>query len=499
MAKHSFYIQSKKASGKASLYTMLRVNGRTIKVNSSISVDIEAWNKSLKSAAALMRYNSSKEGKKVVAAMAQASETIDRCLANGVTEGREIASTIAGVLGVDTDRKIKEAEKAKDRNLLNYIHKFNEGIAKGDITKDKKKTQKFSKSSICIFNEIEKKLRDFLGKKADKLTFDDIDAKFAQSFQNYLLSDMMVGGAVSYISYLRALLGRAAKEGVNTNSISLVLWSMGTIDKEDRATQTFLTESEIDGLYNLPLVGIEAAVRDTFLIGTFLGQRYSDYSRITKSMFDFDDDVITLTITQKKVKKELTLPIINDRLLAILKRNDFTVPTLGMARTQFADTHLKKIMHDFAHTEAGSSLMETEKTLLSNREKLGERNYIKLLHKDDKDMTSSERRTFKARKQYAQEHGNEGKDQLYMRDESGNVLKYRWELVSTHVARRSFVTNGMIDGIDHDDLRAFTGHSSDKMLENYDKLAAKYKAKLLARKLMERKNNPKTIDISAAQ
>lgn len=47
--------------------------------------------------------------------------------------------------------------------------------------------------------------------------------------------------------------------------------------------EIYLTEEELQALYEMPLEGKEETARDVFLVGCYTSQRFSDTERITQA------------------------------------------------------------------------------------------------------------------------------------------------------------------------------------------------------------------------
>lgn len=85
---------------------------------------------------------------------------------------------------------------------------------------------------------------------------------------------------------------------------------------------------------------------------------------------------------------------------------------------------------------------------------------------------------------YAEEHNG---SPLYERDAMGNVLRCKYEMITSHTARRSGVTNLYKEGVlDTREMMSISGHQSESVFEEYikvsrseqaDKIAAKLRAK----------------------
>lgn len=60
------FLRTTKTDGKAPLYVRTRRKGILFCVSTGIMVDVKEWNKSLKSKSALVKYESSEEGMRVL-------------------------------------------------------------------------------------------------------------------------------------------------------------------------------------------------------------------------------------------------------------------------------------------------------------------------------------------------------------------------------------------------------------------------------------------------
>jgi integrase len=85
-------------------------------------------------------------------------------------------------------------------------------------------------------------------------------------------------------------------------------------------------------------------------------------------------------------------------------------------------------------------------------------------------------------KAYSVSH--ESGDLLWKRDESGSVVKYKWELVGSHTSRRSAVTSLYNTGLlDAKDIMSISGHDSLKNFEGYIRRGAVEQAERIAAKM----------------
>ena len=96
-------------------------------------------------------------------------------------------------------------------------------------------------------------------------------------------------------------------------------------------------------------------------------------------------------------------------------------------------------------------------------------------------LHGEESKRYKRMAQYAEEH--ESGDMLYRRDNSGAVIRQRWELITCHTSRRSQVTNMYDSGIfDVKDIMSVSGHTTLKNFERYLKRDAVSQAESIAEK-----------------
>lgn len=67
---------------------------------------------------------------------------------------------------------------------------------------------------------------------------------------------------------------------------------------KENVETVYLTEKELDNLYNLELNEGESCVRDSFIVSSYTGLRYSDIARLQQKHLDFDNKLLTI-VTQK--------------------------------------------------------------------------------------------------------------------------------------------------------------------------------------------------------
>ncbi len=189
----------------------------------------------------------------------------------------------------------------------------------------------------------------------------------------------------------------------------------------------YLNRSELEKIkmMELPHDYLEN-VRDWLLISCFTGQRVSDFMRFTPGMIRNEDNKWVLEFRQRKTKKLMTIPVSKELREVLKKRNgNFPRPISDQRYNEY----IKEVCQ-----------------LAGINEKV----------------------TGKRRKSIAP-IGRESDKNDY-RDIVGTFEK--WELVTSHIGRRSFATN-YYGEVPTTYLINITGHGSEKMFLNYIKKSNK--------------------------
>ena len=83
----------------------------------------------------------------------------------------------------------------------------------------------------------------------------------------------------------------------------------------------------------------------------------------------------------------------------------------------------------------------------------------------------------------------ESGDAEFMRNEDGDVIKYRYDLVTSHTARRSGITNLYLTGLfDIVQMMSISGHKDQRTFFDYIKLSSDEIADKIMEKLRQSEN-----------
>ena len=281
------------------------------------------------------------------------------------------------------------------------------------------------KGSLQVYNNCLGHLVAFEQKRKKPLRFSKLNEAFLNDFTAYLFS---LGFADSYIhkiiSTLKMFVQLAKKQGVIDSS--RLLDSKTPVKKREK-DNIYLNEAEIQQLFEMKLEGKLAGVRDLFLIGCFTGLRFSDYSKIKRENIQPVEHngkaVKCLVMTTQKTKQRVVLPLVNPMLLAILERHNWQAPK------RISNQKLNDYLKELGKLAGFSQEVEV------NRYVAGE--HIK--------------QTFQ-----------------------------KWQLMTTHTARRSFATNAYKRGVPIPDIMKFTGHTTTQSFLKYIKVTSEESAVILS-------------------
>ncbi|AGA76702.1 site-specific integrase [Echinicola vietnamensis] len=273
-----------------------------------------------------------------------------------------------------------------------------------------------AKGSLVVYKSLRKHLKNFQKKSRKKIRFENMDYIFMQAFQNYLVGWKEVNNKTGRVttlnnvsigkqlSTLKTFLSYARRRGIKVHDG----YKEFTIKKE-RLEVIALNQREFDALYNLDLGKHKRLqqVKDIFIFSCATGYRYSDLRQLRREHIKGDE--IRLTIT--KTKEPSVVPL-NRYSREILAKYEERVEPLPIISNQKFN------------------------------------NYVKELCK------------------------------LAGIDEPVEIIRYRgakrdakvfpkYELISAHTGRKTFVTLSLAKGIPAEVVMKITGHSDYKSFKRY--------------------------------
>lgn len=187
------------------------------------------------------------------------------------------------------------------------------------------------------------------------------------------------------------------------------------------------------------LSGLQEKVRDLFLIGCYTSLRYDQFSKIEKGCISHTaKGNHVIRIKQGKVNKMVVIPILNEELITLLEKYDYTVPKIS---SQKMNENLKVICKELSNHLP--SLRILERTRLTK------------LEREDEEAG-------KVKFKY---------------DDRGYPIKHRWELISCHTARRTCLTNMYLSRkFTNLQMMSVSGHKKEETFLKYIRLSLDEKA-----------------------
>jgi len=261
-------------------------------------------------------------------------------------------------------------------------------------------------------------LKDFCKQKGKEYDFCDIDLDFYEDFTEYLKRlDLATNTIGKKIQTLKIFLNSATEKGANTN-FSYKSKRFKTINEESEAI--YLTDNELLTIYNFDFSKNERLekVRDLFLVGAYTGCRFSDVTQITPDNIKGD----MIEMEQQKTGCRVVIPF-HWIVKEIWKKYEGDLPQ-SISNQKFND-YIKEVCQ-----------------------------LVGLKTHETKSITK----------------GGIKRTQRFE----------KWELVSSHTARRSFATNLYKSGFPAISIMKITGHKTESAFLKYIKVTPGEHAEMLA-------------------
>lgn len=250
-------------------------------------------------------------------------------------------------------------------------------------------------------------LKTFEKHNRRKIDWNTFDYRFYNDYQNYQykIKENAPNHFGKRIAQIKAILNSATKLGLN----KFLMYKDYVVVKK-RVKKQYLNEEELMMLWNLNLsnkLRLER-VRDIFLVCAFTGVRFAEYKHLKKENLELGNNGVSIGYYAKKNNKYVRT-LCNEISFSILKKYEFELPTIS---EQKYNEYIKEIC------------------------KIAKIDNEIIIH------------TFKA-------------------GQSITLKKRKYEEITTHTARRSYITNLHKKGISSLLIMKTTGHSQENMINRY--------------------------------
>lgn len=249
-----------------------------------------------------------------------------------------------------------------------------------------------------------------------QLDFNDITIDFYSDFTAYLQSLGLALNTIGHkIQTLKVWLNEATFKGINTNSQYKNQRFRAVTEQTD---SVYLSVKELEQIYSTDCKSERLnKVRDLFLVGAFTGLRFSDVTSLTKDNIKGS----TISIEQHKTGKRVAIPL---HPIVINIWNKYGEKLPKQISNQKFNEYIKEV--------------------------------CKLAGIDSIEQKNITKGGFRVRQSFK-----------------------KYELITSHTARRSFATNLYLSGFPAISIMPITGHTTERAFMRYIRVTPEQHAELL--------------------
>ncbi|MFA8298856.1 MAG: site-specific integrase [Hyphomicrobiales bacterium] len=315
---------------------------------------------------------------------------------------------------INNQTLLKEVNKhfnldQQTNDLFSYIENF---IKKSSSRINPRTKKRIAESTISTYKETLRILSKF-NKEKYSINFDTITLDFYYDFVAYMQEEQnySLNNCGKHIKNLKVFLNEATEDGTNTN---LAYKSKRFLVLKEDVDSIYLSTKELLSIYNLDLSHDKSMdrARDLFLIGAFTGLRVSDFNNLKEENILSKPGGKLLKVNTKKTGEQVVIPL-TSIVENILNKYDGKPPRV------ISEKNLNPIIKVIGRL-AGI------------------------------------------------------RDKVSMTITKGGITRtatyFKYELIKTHTARRSFCTNAYLSGIDTLDIMAISGHKTESAFKKYVKV-----------------------------
>ncbi|RDB07785.1 site-specific integrase [Runella aurantiaca] len=427
MAKINFYLRDKEADSPTPILMFISYNGaRLTKVMTGETIDPMFWDAKTQRAKQTKKFPTFPEFNSRLSNIETLAENLLRQYMNDNDQQPPTVETYRALLNQSLNITPKR-ETVKPIDLFSFMDSY---LTEYETRIFEKTGRPITKTTMRVYKQAFRVLKEFKEKEYKKreFSFAQIDYHFYTQFQQYLVKQNFSTNTIGkHIRTLKTFFLEAQERGLMPNFSPKKFKSVS-----EPSDAIYLNESELNTLFELDLnmnPRLEK-VRDLFLVGCWTGLRFSDFTRIKKENIDGE----FIEMETQKTGEVVVIPI-HWQVEAILKRYEGKTPNSlpKPISNQKMNDYLKEL----------GQLAGFNETVSETMTKGGVRQTV-------------------------------------------NYPKF--ELITTHTARRSFATNQYLAGFPSTSIMKITGHRTEKAFMKYIKITPREHANKL--RDLWRKNTP---------
>jgi hypothetical protein len=389
MATVKFRIKNSAKQDKNTIYVYLS-NGRgnMFEVKSGFSIDPQDWN-----TAKGFPKQSTPENKNLNTDLKKLESFIHSSINTANSKGELIDKFWL-------EQKIKECfnkvEKIDAEILVNHIQYFidnaNTRYVKG------KKSLGLEENTIKGYKTFLGVIKDYQKFIKRTIRLSEINSRFVDDFTKWLIKDEKQGMSYAgkHIDKLKSVCNDALRLGLPVNPFAIRIQSFKEPNKDRNIVTLSFEEQKKIAETDMPSESLEN-IKKWILIGCTIGQRGTDLLNVSIQNSRIVDGVMCIDVWQKKVDNWVTVPVFYDSIAnIILNEKPYAVSLQKM------NLYVKKVCK------------------IAGIDTLTKGGVMKVI---------------------------EGKDTLRSKEDDNKVMRKvkdiypKWELITTHSFRRSFITN----------------------------------------------------------
>jgi integrase len=291
------------------------------------------------------------------------------------------------------------------------------------------------RGSLSVYKSLKAHLSAMVKQKKITVTFQNIDHRFLQDFQNFLIEHRGLANTTvaKQISTLKTFLNYARKEGFQVSDRHRDFKI-----KKETLEVIALTQDEFDALLRLDLSNNKKydQVRDVFTFAAASGLRYSDLFQLKREHIYHDE----IRITVKKTKEPLSVPL-NSISYSILKKYSKGMKPLPVISNQKMNAYLK------GWTEKNIDGSVTQHIGVCELARINTPTQI------------------------VRFRGATREENTYP----------KFELIGVHTARKTFVTLSLEKGMSAQEIMKITGHTDYKSFQRYEHITSERKKSVMVK------------------
>lgn len=410
-----FYLKRPEAKTETVIFARISYNGFKLKYYTTEKINPKYWNTNTQKAKQNREFREHFEFNQRLTNIEKSIRNILRTYVNDHNEQIPTPQTFKTLLDKHFKQEITEI---KDKSFIKFFEEIITRMETGGRVQIRT-GKPYTKSTIQIYSNTLKRLTDFQMKYKRIIDFKTIDLEFYSEFLKHLTKRLKLANNTigKDIKTIKTILNEAKEIGIEINPQSLSK-KFSTINEE--TDSIYLTEKELIEIEKLELSDNKTLdnVRDLFLIGCRTGLRYSDWNKITSKQIENGMIEIRLNKTDKKV----AIPI-HKTVNKLFKKYNGNLPK--PISNQNSNYCLKEI----------GKKIECLRVITSK---------------------------------------------TYTKGGMRVTTNYeKWELLTTHTARRTFATLEYLAGTPTITIMAMTGHKTEKSFLRYIKVTPTEHAELL--------------------